>query len=415
MAITARTLTGILTDVQGVPKGARFQQAWIGSSKATIVDAPSTIRVGKVVPLALSGDGAFTALLPDSAQAGVLYSLWATWVEPAGARRQTGPTMLGTFHLTADAQIGAVLETSDGQIPPSLVDQLRDEIAAVLPPGGGVGQILGKASAADGDVTWVDQAPGGGGGGGDVSGKLDKTTAADRVYATDSAGEQTTLQAATLGRVVEHGATASTARPVGATVVHWRGTVYPSNATTGDLYLNPATSTIQLKTAAGWQITSLPEPGTAGHVLTVVDGAWTAAEPTGGGGVSSWDDLADKPAVIAAGDNPSEARAAIGAGTSSLTLGDTDETAKPGNWVPAIADVTDLTGTLDGLADDIDTRAPQTGTAIAVPWDSALETWPAVDTDPTLIRHYHSPGDPAAEAPVGHSPHDLWFAHPEAP
>ena len=51
----------------------------------------------------------------------------------------------------------------------------------------------------------------------------------------------------------------------------------------------------------------------------------------------------------------------------------------------------------DVVPDDIDTRAPQTGTAIAVPWDSALETWPAVDTDPTLIRHYHSPGDPAAE------------------
>ena len=148
MAITARTLTGILTDVQGVPKGARFQNAWIGSSKDTIVDAPSTIRVGKVVPLALSGDGAFTALLPDSAQAGVLYSLWATWVEPAGARRQTGPTMLGTFHLTADAQIGAVLETSDGQIPQSTADALGARLTAAE------GKLVPAGTTTNTILTW---------------------------------------------------------------------------------------------------------------------------------------------------------------------------------------------------------------------------------------------------------------------
>ena len=106
MALTMRTLTGSLLDVQGVPRGANVQQAWIGSSKATIVDAPSTVRVGRIVPLALSGAGAFSVSLPDSAEAGVLYSLWATWVEPTGTRRQAGPTQLGTFHLTANAQIG---------------------------------------------------------------------------------------------------------------------------------------------------------------------------------------------------------------------------------------------------------------------------------------------------------------------
>ena len=72
MALTMRTLTGSLLDVQGVPRGANVQQAWIGSSKATIVDAPSTVRVGLIVPLALSGAGAFSVSLPDSAEAGVL-------------------------------------------------------------------------------------------------------------------------------------------------------------------------------------------------------------------------------------------------------------------------------------------------------------------------------------------------------
>ena len=149
MAITARTLTGSLLDVQGVPKGANVQQAWIGSSKATIVDAPSTIRVGKVVPLTLSGAGAFTVSLPDSAQAGVLYSLWATWVEPAGARRQTGPTPLGTFHLTADAQIGAVLETSDGQIPQSTADALGARLTAAE------GKLVPAGSTANTVLTWI--------------------------------------------------------------------------------------------------------------------------------------------------------------------------------------------------------------------------------------------------------------------
>lgn len=38
-----------------------------------------------------------------------------------------------------------------------------------------------------------------------------------------------------------------------------------------------------------------------------------------------------------------QARAAIGAGTSNLTLGSTGSTAKPGNWVPATADISDAT------------------------------------------------------------------------
>ena len=44
------------------------------------------------------------------------------------------------------------------------------------------------------------------------------------------------------------------------------------------------------------------------------DGAWVEIEP----GVSSWNDLTDKPAVIAAGATAADARSAIGAGTSNF-------------------------------------------------------------------------------------------------
>lgn len=58
-----------------------------------------------------------------------------------------------------------------------------------------------------------------------------------------------------------------------------------------------------------------------------------------GGGVSSWDDLEDKPPVIAEGATEAEARAAIGAGVSNLTLGATSFTAKPGDYTPPIGDL----------------------------------------------------------------------------
>lgn len=40
--------------------------------------------------------------------------------------------------------------------------------------------------------------------------------------------------------VVTHGAVASTARPVDAVVVYWKGSVFPTNAIDGDFYFNTA-------------------------------------------------------------------------------------------------------------------------------------------------------------------------------
>lgn len=65
------------------------------------------------------------------------------------------------------------------------------------------------------------------------------------------------------------------------------------------------------------------------------------AEGGGSGDPVSWDDITDKPSIIAAGPTQAAARSAIGAGTSNLTLGTTSTTAKPGDYQPSWGDVTD--------------------------------------------------------------------------
>lgn len=61
-----------------------------------------------------------------------------------------------------------------------------------------------------------------------------------------------------------------------------------------------------------------------------------------GGDVSAptWASITGKPAVIAAGADAAAARNAIGAGTSSLSLGATNTTAKAGDYAPTWAEVT---------------------------------------------------------------------------
>ena len=53
----------------------------------------------------------------------------------------------------------------------------------------------------------------------------------------------------------------------------------------------------------------------------------------------AWSSITGKPAVIAAGADQATARAAIGAGTSSLVLGTTGSTAKAGDYAPTKSDV----------------------------------------------------------------------------
>lgn len=57
----------------------------------------------------------------------------------------------------------------------------------------------------------------------------------------------------------------------------------------------------------------------------------------------TWANISGKPAIVAAGADQAAARAAIGAGTgsSNLALGATAVTAKAGDWKPAAADISD--------------------------------------------------------------------------
>ena len=168
MAIASRTLTGDLRTIQNVPYDAPALQAWIVSSKPVIVDGDANrVHVGTRVRLPLVGS-AFTVSLPDSGEAGVLYSLVGMWVEPAGAR-QVGPSKLGDFHLTANADIADVLITTGGDLPQTVVDALQAEIDDL-----------------DDRVTVLEGGGGGGGGGGAVASVNGKT--GDVVLDADDVG-----------------------------------------------------------------------------------------------------------------------------------------------------------------------------------------------------------------------------------
>ena len=71
----------------------------------------------------------------------------------------------------------------------------------------------------------------------------------------------------------------------------------------------------------------------------------------------TWTSLAGKPAVVAAGTTQADARTAIGAGTSNLTIGTTSTTAKAGNYTPP-----DASTTVKGIVELATTVEATTGT-----------------------------------------------------
>lgn len=78
------------------------------------------------------------------------------------------------------------------------------------------------------------------------------------------------------------------------------------------------------------------------------------------GASPAWTDITNKPAVIAAGATQSDARTAIGAGTSSLVIGTTSTTAKAGDYHPAAANITDATATGRALLTAVNPAAAKT-------------------------------------------------------
>ena len=84
-----------------------------------------------------------------------------------------------------------------------------------------------------------------------------------------------------------------------------------------------------------------PTPGQDFESTAFFDADGNPIDIGGGGGeAATWDTLADKPAVIAAGADAAAARAAIGAGTSSLVIGTSASTAKAGNAVQTATQTT---------------------------------------------------------------------------
>lgn len=122
----------------------------------------------------------------------------------------------------------------------------------------------------------------------------DATTKANAATATAAAAltASETTASGTHATVVEHGATAATARPAGAVRVFWRGTVTPSNATVGDRYVNittPATPVESICTSVGPVVfaalgggASAPDASTTVKGVVQLAGALggTAAAPT---------------------------------------------------------------------------------------------------------------------------------------
>ena len=83
------------------------------------------------------------------------------------------------------------------------------------------------------------------------------------------------------------------------------------------------------------------------EVRTVVDGLES------GGSSVAWDDVTGKPAVIGAGATEAAARAAIGAGTSSLALGTGGTQAAAGNHTHAGLMTGSAAAIADSAAEDV--------------------------------------------------------------
>lgn len=107
-------------------------------------------------------------------------------------------------------------------------------------------------------------------------------------------------------------------------------------------------------------------------------------------------------AVITAASS-ANARAAIGAGTSSLVVGTTSTTAKAGDYAPTVTQVT-------GLSAELSARE------LIIRWDDGVRAWPARPATYPFGALFLSTNDPTAPAPpaTGLLVGDVWRRHPNA-
>ena len=150
--------------------------------------------------------------------------------------------------------------------------------------------------------------------------------------------------------------------------------------------------------------------GVAGGVASLDETAKVPLEQLpddlGGGGVSSWDDLEDKPAVIAAGATAAAARDAIGAQPSGAYLTSVPSSSTTTAGVVELATVTEAKAGTDtaravtpaGLSGAISDATAGRGLYTVV-WDSTAGAYPTVpSTAPAgvTVREFVGPTNPAS-------------------
>lgn len=129
-----------------------------------------------------------------------------------------------------------------------------------------------------------------------------------------------------------------------------------------------------------------PATGGARDVMMVIAVNADGTPISGGGGVAAtWDTLEGKPDYIAAGNTQADARTAIGAGTSNLTIGTTATTAMAGNTpIPAAATWATLSGKPAVIAAGSDAAAARTAIGAGTSSLTLAQSQAGIATKPAI-------------------------------
>lgn len=328
-----------------------FTPSFTKALNTTATDPGPWTLLPEAVTATLDETGAFSATLAATDDADLGLGAW-TW-RASFAFGKAYPVPSFPIEVASGGTVDLTLVAPAGQAGGAL-------LVEGIPAGGTTGQILAKASGADYDNEWIDP-PTGGGSGGAVTSVAGKTGAVTLVKGDVGLGNvdntsdaakpvSSATQTALNGKAATshtHPASAITdfneavEDRVGAMVVAGTNITTSYNDSTGQLTINSTASG-----GGGGAVDSVN--GQTGVVS--LDAADVGARPDTY--VPAWSEVTSKPAVIAAGADATAARAAIGAGTSSLAIGTSGTTAMAGDTTAAdlLAVPSDPTGIAGAIA-----------------------------------------------------------------